>query len=68
MYQETKLTLYIDIANGEIVVGNQDWMVCAACSAGPAFEGGGIRFGMRASQGAIERHQHQSGVLPNPCS
>ncbi len=29
-------------------------MVCAACSAGPAFEGGGIRFGMRASQGAIE--------------
>jgi uncharacterized 2Fe-2S/4Fe-4S cluster protein (DUF4445 family) len=55
MYQESKLTLYIDIGtNGEIVVGNQDWMVCAACSAGPAFEGGGIRFGMRATQGAIE--------------
>ena len=34
--------------NGEIVVGNRDWMVCAACSAGPAFEGGGIRFGMGA--------------------
>jgi uncharacterized 2Fe-2S/4Fe-4S cluster protein (DUF4445 family) len=55
LYQENKLTLYIDIGtNGEIVVGNKDWMVCAACSAGPAFEGGGIRFGMRASQGAIE--------------
>ncbi len=55
MYQENKLTLFIDIGtNGEIVVGNKDWMVCAACSAGPAFEGGGIRFGMRASQGAIE--------------
>ncbi|MGQ9921653.1 MAG: ASKHA domain-containing protein [Desulfobacca sp.] len=55
MYQENKLTLYIDIGtNGEIVVGNKDWMVCAACSAGPAFEGGGIRFGMRATRGAIE--------------
>jgi uncharacterized 2Fe-2S/4Fe-4S cluster protein (DUF4445 family) len=55
MYQEKKLTLYIDIGtNGEIVVGNKDWMACAACSAGPAFEGGGIRFGMRAMPGAIE--------------
>jgi uncharacterized 2Fe-2S/4Fe-4S cluster protein (DUF4445 family) len=55
MYKECKLTLFIDIGtNGEIVVGNRDWMVCAACSAGPAFEGGGIRFGMRATQGAIE--------------
>ncbi len=55
MYQEGKLTLFIDIGtNGEIVVGNRDWMACAACSAGPAFEGGGIRFGMRATQGAIE--------------
>lgn len=55
MYQESKLTLFIDIGtNGEIVVGNRDWMACAACSAGPAFEGGGIRFGMRATQGAIE--------------
>lgn len=55
LYQESKLTLYIDIGtNGEIVVGNQEWMACAACSAGPAFEGGGIRFGMRATQGAIE--------------
>ena len=29
-------------------------MACAACSAGPAFEGGGIEFGMRAAKGAIE--------------
>jgi len=34
-----------------------DWMMCTACSAGPAFEGGGIRFGMRASSGAIENFQ-----------
>lgn len=53
-----KISLFIDIGtNGEIVVGNKEWMVCAACSAGPAFEGGGIRYGMRASAGAIEKFQ-----------
>jgi uncharacterized 2Fe-2S/4Fe-4S cluster protein (DUF4445 family) len=55
IYKESKLTLYIDIGtNGEIVIGNQEWLACAACSAGPAFEGGGIRFGMRAAKGAVE--------------
>jgi uncharacterized 2Fe-2S/4Fe-4S cluster protein (DUF4445 family) len=55
LYKEPKLTLFIDIGtNGEIVIGNQQWLACAACSAGPAFEGGGIRFGMRATEGAIE--------------
>ena len=58
MAKSEKVSLFIDIGtNGEIVVGNQDWMVCAACSAGPAFEGGGIRYGMRASSGAIENFQ-----------
>ena len=47
--------LFIDLGtNGEIVFGNQDYMMSCACSAGPAFEGGGIRCGMRASCGAIE--------------
>jgi uncharacterized 2Fe-2S/4Fe-4S cluster protein (DUF4445 family) len=41
--------------NGEIVIGNNDWMVCCSASAGPAFEGGGIGNGMRATRGAIER-------------
>jgi uncharacterized 2Fe-2S/4Fe-4S cluster protein (DUF4445 family) len=55
IFKEPKLTLYIDIGtNGEIVVGNQEWLACAACSAGPAFEGGGIRYGMRAARGAVE--------------
>ena len=55
MYREEPLTLYIDLGtNGEIVVGNKDWLACAACSAGPAFEGGGIEHGMRATRGAIE--------------
>jgi len=55
IYQRKPLTLYIDIGtNGEIVVGNSEWLVTAACSAGPAFEGGGIKHGMRATSGAIE--------------
>ena len=55
MHKSPELTLFIDIGtNGEIVIGNQEWMVCAACSAGPAFEGGGIKHGMRATSGAIE--------------
>ncbi len=55
VYQRKKLTLFADIGtNGEIVIGNSDWMVTASCSAGPAFEGGGIKHGMVASSGAIE--------------
>ncbi|RLC22920.1 MAG: ferredoxin [Deltaproteobacteria bacterium] len=50
------LTLFIDIGtNGEIVLGNDEFLMTAACSAGPAFEGGGIRWGMRAEDGAIEK-------------
>jgi uncharacterized 2Fe-2S/4Fe-4S cluster protein (DUF4445 family) len=55
LYLDERLTLFMDIGtNAEIVVGNKDWLACAACSAGPAFEGGGIKFGMRAAKGAIE--------------
>lgn len=55
MYLDDRLTLFMDIGtNAEIVIGNRDWLACAACSAGPAFEGGGIKFGMRAAKGAIE--------------
>lgn len=66
MHKSEKITLFIDIGtNGEIVIGNQDWMMCAACSAGPAFEGGGIKFGMRASHGAIENfHIHPETLDP----
>ncbi len=55
LYRSEELTLYMDIGtNAEIVIGHKDWMVCTAASAGPAFEGGGITFGMRAVKGAIE--------------
>jgi uncharacterized 2Fe-2S/4Fe-4S cluster protein (DUF4445 family) len=50
------VSLFMDIGtNGEIVIGNRDFLVACACSAGPAFEGGGIECGMRAALGAIER-------------
>jgi len=55
IYRSEALTLYLDVGtNAEIVIGNKDWLACAACSAGPAFEGGGLKFGMRAAKGAIE--------------
>ncbi len=55
LYRSEELTLYMDIGtNAEIVIGNKDWLACAACSAGPAFEGGGVELGMRAAKGAIE--------------
>jgi len=55
MFQSDKLTLFIDVGtNGEIVLGNADWLLSCACSAGPAFEGAGVRSGMRATVGAIE--------------
>ena len=50
-----QLTLFMDVGtNGEIVLGNRDWLVTCACSAGPAFEGAGVVNGMRATRGAIE--------------
>ncbi len=61
MWQSEEMTLFIDIGtNGEIVAGNRDLLMTASCSAGPAFEGGGLEHGMRAAPGAIE------GVLIDP--
>jgi len=55
MSRTEKLTLFIDVGtNGEIVLGNADWLISCACSAGPAFEGAGVASGMRATVGAIE--------------
>jgi uncharacterized 2Fe-2S/4Fe-4S cluster protein (DUF4445 family) len=50
------ICLFIDIGtNGELAVGNHDFILTCACSAGPAFEGGGLRHGMRATRGAVEK-------------
>jgi len=56
IFNTDKMTLYIDIGtNGEMVLGNREWMLSCSCSAGPAFEGGGVKHGMRATGGAIEQ-------------
>ena len=55
MHHKEEIALFMDIGtNGEIALGGSDWLVAAACSAGPCFEGAGIRHGMRATDGAIE--------------
>ena len=55
LWDSDEMSLFIDLGtNGEIVFGNRDFMMSCACSAGPAFEGGDISCGMRATDGAIE--------------
>ena len=55
IWDKDEFSLFIDLGtNGEIVFGNRDFMMSCACSAGPAFEGGDISCGMRATDGAIE--------------
>ncbi len=55
VWAQEPFSLFIDLGtNGELVFGNSDFMLSCACSAGPAFEGGDISCGMRATDGAIE--------------
>ena len=54
-WDKDEMSLFIDLGtNGEIVFGNRDFLMSCACSAGPAFEGGDISCGMRATDGAVE--------------
>jgi uncharacterized 2Fe-2S/4Fe-4S cluster protein (DUF4445 family) len=65
MDQRPELAMLIDAGtNGETVIGNRDFLVCCACSAGPAFEGGGTSCGMRAARGAISRVSLTAGGEP----
>ncbi len=55
IWDRDEMSLFIDLGtNGEIVFGNRDFLMSCACSAGPAFEGGDISCGMRATDGAVE--------------
>jgi len=49
--------------NGEIAIGNNDWIVCCSASAGPAFEGEGSKWGMRGTRGAIEKIKIEDGQV-----
>jgi uncharacterized 2Fe-2S/4Fe-4S cluster protein (DUF4445 family) len=62
IYKEEELSLFVDIGtNGEIVIGNKDFLTCCAASAGPCFEGSGVKNGMRAVKGAIEKVKIENG-------
>ncbi|MBI4834222.1 MAG: DUF4445 domain-containing protein [Planctomycetes bacterium] len=55
MAEKDELALYVDMGtNGEMVLGNKEWLASVACSVGPAFEGSGIKSGTRAVKGAID--------------
>lgn len=59
--ESPRLTLFIDMGtNGEMVVGSEEWLMCCSCSAGPAFEGSGVEYGMYATVGAIERLRYDA--------
>jgi uncharacterized 2Fe-2S/4Fe-4S cluster protein (DUF4445 family) len=64
MADKPEIRCLIDVGtNGEIVIGNNEWLVCCSASAGPAFEGGGARNGMRAVKGAIEKIEINDGDI-----
>jgi uncharacterized 2Fe-2S/4Fe-4S cluster protein (DUF4445 family) len=74
MCDSSDLTLFLDVGtNGEMVLGDCDWLISCACSAGPAFEGAGVHDGMRATTGAIEEvwvnsatYEPTYRVIPSP--
>ena len=64
LYKRKELTLLVDIGtNGEMVLGNRERMIACAAAAGPALEGAGIRFGMRAAEGAIDHVWLEKGEV-----
>ena len=68
LHKSRRVRLLIDLGtNGEIVLGNRDRLLCCSTAAGPAFEGGHIRWGMRASAGAIERVRIDPKTLEVTC-
>ncbi|NLO01985.1 MAG: DUF4445 domain-containing protein [Bacteroidales bacterium] len=64
MADNDEYTILIDLGtNGEIVLGNRKKILCASTAAGPAFEGGKISQGMRASTGAVSSVSYENGML-----
>ncbi|MFC1668238.1 ASKHA domain-containing protein [Chlamydiota bacterium] len=64
IYESEGISLFVDIGtNGEIVVGNKEWLVAASASAGPALEGASLACGMRAEDGAIEKVYEHDGKI-----
>ncbi len=69
LWDKDEMSLFVDLGtNGEIVFGNRDFMMSCACSAGPAFEGGDISCGMRATDGAIEACTIDKDTMEPACT
>jgi uncharacterized 2Fe-2S/4Fe-4S cluster protein (DUF4445 family) len=55
MHSSEDMSLLVDLGtNGEIIFGNNKWLFSCSCASGPAFEGEGVRHGIRASVGGID--------------
>ena len=64
IYNFSVLSLFVDLGtNGEVVIGNKDWLASCSTSAGPCFEGGGISSGIRAMPGAIQKVKIKDGKV-----
>ncbi len=64
MYRKKELGLLIDIGtNGEVILGNSDWLIATSASAGPALEGASVECGMRAEPGAVDKVFIESGEM-----
>ncbi len=64
IHQNDAPSALIDLGtNGEIVIANNERAVCTSTAVGPAFEGGRIQYGMRASTGAVNQVRLNGGAL-----
>ena len=64
LYKKNEISVFFDIGtNGELVIGNKEFLLCGAGAAGPALEGGGVRTGMRADIGAVDEVKIRDGNI-----
>jgi len=64
IHRHEELSLLIDIGtNGEIIIGNREWLISCSASAGPALEGASVTCGMRAETGAVEKVYVENGAI-----
>ena len=64
LYKKNEISVFFDIGtNGELVIGNKEFLLCGAGAAGPALEGGVVRTGMRADIGAVDEVKIRDGNI-----
>ena len=64
LYKKDEISVFFDIGtNGELVIGNKEFLLCGAGAAGPALEGGVVRTGMRADVGAVDEVKIRDGNI-----